>query len=1036
MTALTENDKIKLLRLMLTSRFGDLREQSLIRQGKGWFHVSAMGHEALAAAGFLLQPGDYFCGYYRDRPIALARGMDNFDMAMAFFAKRGSASGGRQMPAHYSDKSRGILSIASVVGASLLPATGMAWACQLDNRSHAVLTTVGDAGSRQGDFFEATAFALERKLPIVFLVEDNGIGISTVTRDMHPLALRLLNADLWQRIDGCDVESVYQTLQPALAAARNGGGPQFIWCRTERISSHSSADDHRKYRSEDELNLLAEKDPIERLKLALIRSGSLTESSYAELRDAIEQSVRNDYARAMEEVDPAAADLLHHVTGADARTPALALNLNNNGNGNGTTTRMVDTINATFHAALASSPNFVFFGQDIEDPKGGVFSLTKGLSTRAPQQVFNSPLAESTIIGVAVGMAAYGKRPVFEIQFADYIWPGFNQLVTHLSTLHWRSNGEWSAPAVIYAPYGAYLPGGALWHSQTNESALAHFPGLHIAIPSTPEDAAGLFWTAMHGNTPALILIPKHLMWLPKALPAAVQPVPFGKGILRRRGDAITVVAWGNCTEVVEQACALIDLPDAIECIDLRTVQPLDFDLIAKSVKRTGRLMVVQEDAESCSVGQAIISRICNQADLFQRLLAPPVLISKPDVHIGYHPNLEYAALPDSKAVAAKIRELIATHYRQAPATTTYTAPSASAANLCTANPALGKMQEEMADLPEPEPDTIDIRVPVLGEGITHARVISIIAECGASIQPDDPLCEVETDKALFPIESPHAGKLIEWLIAEEDEVEVGQVIGRLEVPATAHSTSPTPSTPPSHYASPLSASASIKPSQQAAIERLSDGGLPPRIISQLRDVVPAHMTVKAGWQAIRNARAAAKQRLADKAPSPTVMVAWAVVQAMKAHPIFCCTIAPNNSLHHCQRFDFGFAVAMDNDALQTAVIEDASELDGPSFVNAYMDALNAVRSGHSRSKVNVPLILTSMGGFDVRDAQPLVVPPAIATLFLGEAHWEAAAPDTFIQSVALCLSFDHRWLNGAAGAAFLHSVKTNMEAFTPEELT
>jgi 2-oxoisovalerate dehydrogenase E1 component len=1017
MAKLNADDKMKLLRTMLMSRTGDLREQSLIRQGKGWFHVSGMGHEALSVAGYLLEDGDLFSGYYRDRPIALARGVENYDLALSFFAKRASASGGRQMPAHFSNKKLGIFSMASVVGASLVPATGLAWGIKLDGKKGVVLTSIGDAGTRQGDFFEAVAFAIERQLPVVFLVEDNGIGISTVTDKMHPLGLDMLNKERWRFIDGCDVDSVFEVMQPALEAARNGEGPQFIWCRTERISSHSSADDHRKYRSEEELAGLEDKDPINRLRDDLIASGDLTQSGFEKLKESVDSEIRADYTRAYEELDPRPDDLMKHVMGPPANIPSLSLDLDTE------EPRMVDTINATFHAAIKKSRDVVFFGQDIEDPKGGVFSLTKGLSSRAPDQVFNSPLAESTIFGASAGIAAYGKRAVFEIQFADYIWPGFNQLVTQLSTLHWRSNGEWTAPAVIYAPYGAYLPGGALWHSQANESAIAHFPGLQIAVPSNPEDAAGLFWTAIHGNSPSLILIPKHLMWHPHKLDGSIQPVPFGKASIRKPGSSLTVLTWGNGTEVVQQALELLGNPDTVEYIDIRTVAPLDMATIETSVAKTGRLLVVQEDAESCSVGQNIISRITANGELFTRLQAPPTLLAKPDVNIGYNPVLEYSALPNKKDVARKIQELLTLEWaREAPVM----------AALPAANPALEKMKESLADNGGHHEETIvPIKVPILGEGITSARVISLIAKPGDDIEPDDPLCEVETDKALFPIESPHTGTFRGWKISEDDEVAVDQVIAHLEV---SESSVPAPPVGSTIGGDEVELDRD-EPSLKSAPGKPTEGGLPPRIVAQLKNVVPAHMTVKAGWAKIKDARAEAKKEMGKEAPSPTVMVAWSLVQAIKRHPIFCCTINQNDTLTHNDVFDFGVAVALQQDALETAIIQDASELEGQAFIAAYAEAVEAVREGQSRSKARVPLILTSMGGFSVREAQPLVVPPAIATLFLGEAHLEAKGPEEYLELVTLCMSFDHRWLNGAAGAQFLLSVKKEMEAFKLEAM-
>lgn len=1003
MRPLDKADKIKLLRTMLLSRLSDLREQSLIRQGKGWFHVSGMGHEALSVVGYLLKDGDFFSGYYRDRPIALARGMPSEEIALAFFAKRASASGGRQMPAHYSDRERGIFSIASVVGSSLLPACGLAWGIQLDAKPNAVVATIGDAGTRQGDFFESVALAREMRLPMLFIVEDNGIGISSVTREINPLALEVIDERHWQNVDGCDVDNVYAAVRPALDRIRGGEGPQFLWCRCERISSHSSADDHRKYRSEKELASLDGKDPLQRLKRSLIGDGHMSANEVAALEEEITARVRADYERAAAELDPEPGDLLKHVFGPPAQPPALDVELE-------TKARMVDALNRTFHAALARSKDFVFFGQDIEDPKGGVFSLTKGLSTAAPERVRNSPLAESTILGVSVGLAAYGKRPVFEIQFADYLWPAFNQIATHFSTLHWRSNGEWAAPAVVYAPYGAYLPGGALWHSQANEAALAHFPGIHIAVPSTPEDIAGIFWSAMHGNTPAIILIPKHLMWKAQPVDTPVAPVPLGKARLVREGEELTLVSWGNCLEVAREALDLLGPDTSVEIIDLRSIVPLDFATVRDSVRKTGRLLVVHEDARSCSVGQNIVSRVAEDGELFTRLLAPPRLLAKPDVNIGYNPVFEFEALPSAKDVAAAVRELLFT--RSAPR---HRAAEASPPPRTVENPALRKMQESLSETDPAEKALETIRVPLLGEGIASARLVSILTQPGETIEQDDALCEVETDKALFPVESPIEGKLQEWLVREGDEVEVGQEIARLAVDGTDVRA-------PGVKAQPADSH------EKGAAIRPSEGGLPPHIVGQLKNVVPAHMTVKAGWNAIRAARAAAKEELGKKAPTPTVMLAWCLVQAMARHPVFTCTSTGDTLVTH-REFDFGVAVSLDNDALDTAVVQRANTHDWDEFVAAYTEAVRSVRTGRGASKVGTPLILTSMGGYAVRDALPVVVPPAIATLFVGESHHDNSGGEAR-DVVSLCLSFDHRWMNGVAAAQFLSDVRGEMEAF------
>ena len=318
--------------------------------------------------------------------------------------------------------------------------------------------------------------------------------------------------------------------------------------------------------------------------------------------------------------------------------------------------RMVDAVNQVFRRGLSLDKNYLFFGEDIEDPKGGVFKLTAGLSSEFPDRVFNSPLAEATIAGVAIGMACYGMKPVFELQFVDFVGPAWNQISQNMATIRWRTFGDWQCPTVIYSPYGAYLPGGSIWHSQANESSFAHVPGLRVVVPSTPEDAAGLMWTAMHAEDPTVYLIPKHLFRQQMDVPEQVDPVPFGKAKIRSPGSDVTLVAWGNAMEPALQAVLELEEEVSIEVIDLRSIVPWDESTIAKSLEKTGRLVVVQEDAESCSVGQMIISRMTSNPDWFCHFISPPQLVSRPDVHIGYNPIYEYAALPDVARVTAAIR--------------------------------------------------------------------------------------------------------------------------------------------------------------------------------------------------------------------------------------------------------------------------------------------------------------------------------------------------------------------------------------------
>src|SRR6266516_3858329 len=573
MPALGKEDKLRLLTTILESRHADLREQNLNRQGKGHFHVSGMGHEALAEISFLMEPDDYIVPYYRDRGLILGRGVTTRELGLEYFAKRNTGSGGRQMPSHYSNADLHIWSVPTPTGSQLLPACGIAWGIKLDGKRNDVVTTVGDAATRQGDFFEAVCFAKEKKLPLLFLVEDNAYGISMPTRKTNPLALNVLESDNWRQIEGQNVQQVYEATAEAFEKIRGGGGPLFFWITMERLSSHTSSGDQKIYRSDEELRVLEKFDPLKCWKDQLIEEGIITAEDFAKLDGEIKERIRREYAEAEKAEDPSPNELLANVTKPPPKIDKEILTPGKY--------RIGDTINKTLRAGLEEDPGRILFGEDIEDPKGGVFRLTQKLSTEFPSQVFNSALAESTILGVACGLASYGRRPVFELQFIDFIYPGWNQLVTNLATLRWRTFGKWTCPAVIYAPYGAYLPGGSLWHSQANESALAHYPGLSVVIPSTPEDAAGLLWTAMHHEDPVIFLIPKHMLWAERESKEPIRAVPLGQARKHRDGRDVTLIAWGNTVEKSLEAIAKIGNETSVELIDLRSIVPWDKPAIA-----------------------------------------------------------------------------------------------------------------------------------------------------------------------------------------------------------------------------------------------------------------------------------------------------------------------------------------------------------------------------------------------------------------------------------------------------------------------
>lgn len=645
---------LQMLRWMLLSREQDLREAILMRQGKGWLHVASMGQEAMVAIADALRPDDVIFPYYRDRSLVLARGIPPRQLALDFFARAGSSSAGRNMPMHNSSRALGIFSVVTPTGAQCLPAAGAAWGLRIAGKENVVVATIGDAAVRQGEFYEAICFALQESLPLIMVVADNAYGISTPTERMLPLNMDIFPERMVRRVDGRDTRAVRVAASAVVDQARRGQGPSILWCKVDRLASHTNADDHRVYRSAADIQAMHERDPVERFARELIAAGELSSALWQKMREEVPREVDQLYREAEAEPEPDPDAVGTHVYGpivTHAPFPLAHLPADPAAE----TTTMVGVVNEVFRQALKSNPRVLLFGQDIEDPKGGVFGFTKGLSTEFPGRVSNSPLAEATIIGTGVGLAATGYRPVFEIQFIDFITPGFHQLVTQAATLRWRTLGDWSCPLVLYAPYGAYLPGGGMWHSQSNDGWWTHIPGLRVAIPSTPADLAGLFWSALEDEDLSLILIPKHLA-RERTPRFAVEPLPFGRAAVRRPGHDITLVAWGNCVELALRAAERFHHENIeIEVVDPRTLVPCDWEAIARSLAKTGRLIVLHEDSRTNGFGQAIIAEMTAEAGRFHDFLSPPRLVAREDVYIPFCPTLEYAVLPDLERLARAV---------------------------------------------------------------------------------------------------------------------------------------------------------------------------------------------------------------------------------------------------------------------------------------------------------------------------------------------------------------------------------------------
>jgi 2-oxoisovalerate dehydrogenase E1 component len=636
---------MELLGRMVTIREADRREGNLIRQGKGWIHIPGMGHEALAAITYHLRAEDYLFTYYRDRALMVGRGLTPEQLALDYFACAKSSTGGRGMPVHCSARHLNIFPPATPTGSQCLPAVGAAWGMKLASAPHVVICTIGDAAVRQGEFYEALCLAVQEKLPVIFVVEDNAYGISTPTEGQLPLRIGIFQRELFVQVNGRDALEVLDKSGEAIRRARQGEGPTILWCELDRLKSHTNSDDHRLYRAASEITDMRGRDPLAVAANQLFEAGELTVEGWSLMQEQATRAMDELYQKAEREAQPDGAAVLTHLYAPPVSHSPVPFQPEE------PTTTMAAAINRVLRAGLNNCSRMVMFGEDIEDPKGGVFGFTKGLSQQFPRRVVNAPLAEATIVGTAVGLAATGYRPVFEMQFIDFITPAFNQLVQQAATLRWRSNGEWGCPMVIYSPYGAYLPAGGTWHSQSNEGWWTHIPGIRVAVPSTPADAVGLFWSAFQDGDPSLILIPKHLMRV--RMPVQhYETIRWGAATARREGGDVTIVSWGNCLELADQAAAQL-APEGIsvEVLDLRSLVPCDWETIERSLGKTGRLVVITEDNVTCSFGQSVVARVVSEPNRFRPLVAPPQLVARPDVHVPYHPRLEAAVLPSLTTV-------------------------------------------------------------------------------------------------------------------------------------------------------------------------------------------------------------------------------------------------------------------------------------------------------------------------------------------------------------------------------------------------
>lgn len=669
---------------MQMSRRLDDREVMLKRQNRIFFQISGAGHEAIqTAAGMALRPGhDWFHLYYRDRALALALGVTAEQMLLeSVGAAAGPASGGRQMPSHWSSPELHIFTGSSPTGTQYLQAVGCAEASRYlrPESDEVTLVSGGEGSTSEGEFWEALNAACLNRLPVIFLIQDNGWAISVPVEKQTPggsiskLVTGFPNLKILE-CDGTDFLASWQAMIEAAAHARSGAGPALVHAHCIRPYSHSLSDDERLYKTEAERAAEAARDPIINFPRWLIAEGLLEEVAYKRICHEVDVEIAETTERVLKAEPPHPSTALRFLYSPDidpcsdafAREPHLE----------GEPRTMVEEINLTLAEEMERNPNMVIFGEDVADcsreenlrevkGKGGVFKATHGLQMRfGSRRVFNAPIAEAAIVGRAIGMASRGMKPVVEIQFFDYIWPAMMQIRDELANIRWRSNNGWKAPVVIRVAIGGYLNGGAIYHSQCGEVAFTHIPGLRVVMPSNALDACGLLRTAIRCDDPVLFLEHKRLYREPynrSPHPGPDFTIPFGRARIVKPGNDLTIITYGMTVQKSLVAASWIEQKNparSVEIIDLRTLAPYDWETIAHSVKKTSRALVVHEDTLSFGYGAEIAARIAGE--LFEHLDAPVGRVAALDTWVGYHPDLEDAILPQTSDIQREAERLLA----------------------------------------------------------------------------------------------------------------------------------------------------------------------------------------------------------------------------------------------------------------------------------------------------------------------------------------------------------------------------------------
>jgi len=747
---MNQHTLLTLYRAMYTARKIDKVEQELTQRGAAFFHLAGAGHEATAALAPHLTADDWLHCHYRDRALLIARGTPIRAFFDSFLCKDHSSSHGRRMSGFFSDPGLNILSMVTPTGNNALQAVGVAAAVKDEASRPIVYCANGDGTTQQGEVTEAIAAAVRDRLPVLFNIEDNRLAISTSTRGRTFLSLPDGDAESYyglpiQRIDGRDAARSFERFGEIVEQMRCERTPQLVVFEVDRLASHTNADDQRVYRSEEELRKVATSgDPLTRLENRLLAEGCEV-STLAALRRNVDSEIAVAVDMAIAGADPTPQMSAKAVIPVELTHPSYEVR----GDREDANVTMGQALRNVLDHHLATDSRVFLYGEDIEDPKGDVFGVTRGLSTKYNGRVCNSPLSESTIIGTSIGRALAGQRPVAFLQFADFLPPAYNQLTCELASMFWRTGGEWKAPVIVMAACGGYRPGLGPYHAQTYESVMSHTPGIDIFMPSNACDAAGMLNAAFQSERPTLILYPKAML---NDLSRATSPnvaeqfVPIGSARKLRTGRDITLVAWGNTVSLCERAADDLERAGVeVEIIDLRSLSPWDEHMVVASVEKTSRLIVVHEDNHTCGFGGEVLATVGEKS----RFPVSMRRITRPDTFIPCHYGNQIEVMPSYQRVLATAAQLLDFDL-------TWELPTEQEAGVF---------------------DLLAIGSAPSDETVT---VVEFLTQVGSRLEQGDVVASVEAAKSVFDMTTSVGGEVTELLAAEGDSVSVGKPLLRI----------------------------------------------------------------------------------------------------------------------------------------------------------------------------------------------------------------------------------------------------------------